>query len=875
MRLLPALLAMPLMAQVGPGLYPGRSYRPEVPVPVLGAAYTSHPDVLAFAGRLAATAGDRVRVIPYHTTEEGRLHLLLAVSSPANLQRLDELKAANARLADPRTLTQAQARDLIRDHPVFVWLGYSVHGSEPAGTEAALAVAYHFAACQDADVLAQLGRTVLLLDLTQNPDGRARHLQGVAEVLQGENPSDPQDAQNQARWPGGRFNHRLFDLNRDWAWQTQGESRARAALFLAWNPQVLADHHEMQPERNYFFPPNMAPAHAALPAGGTWTAAFGAALARTFDQHGFTYFTREEYDLFYPGYADTWSSFQGAVGMTFEGPNPGGLSYLRKDGERLTLSGRLQKHFTASLATVALAAEQRERLLEDAYRIRRDRLLAGDRAGAFLLGPGEDPGRTLALVRLLQRNGIEVLRTTEDLATAGLMPIQAGLPAAPAERAVPPRPSQAPAGSFLVPLDQPRAPLAVALLEKDAAMGAVPSYDVTAWSLPLTFNVPAWFAKVRPRVATAGVLEAPPAPLARGGLGYVLPAGLEGRERLLEALLKEGFRGTAAGKAFTLQGRTFQAGTAVFLRAGNGGERLDARMAELAAALGGTVVPVDASRVEAGPDFGSGLAVPLRAPRVALVMDSPASPTAVGAVLHTLLEAGIPFTQLRAGHLAEAELRPYTHVILVDDGSQGKGYHALLGGAGAARLKTYAQEGGVLIALQGGAAFASREGLVEAGHGFLSRREEEARLKEKDPKHAAAVPEPAERLVSWAGREERDLQETVPGALLRAVVDPTHPLAWGLNATEAAVLDQTDVVLDLSPGGENPIHYPKGELRVSGLFPKGLEPRLNLTAYLLREHAGKGAVILFAGDPVCRGSAPFTTRAFLNAIFFGAYAGAD
>jgi hypothetical protein len=287
----------------------------------------------------------------------------------------------------------------------------------------------------------------------------------------------------------------------------------------------------------------------------------------------------------------------------------------------------------------------------------------------------------------------------------------------------------------------------------------------------------------------------------------------------------------------------------------------------------GTVVPVDASRVESGPDLGSGFVVQLRAPRVAVVMDSPTSPTAVGAVFQTLLEAGIPFTQLRARQVADADLGGYTHVILVDDGGQGKGYHALLGSAGAARLKAYTREGGVLIALQGGAAFASREGLVEAGHSFLSRREEEARLKEKDPRHETAPPEPAERLVPWAGREERELQETIPGALLRAVVDPTHPLAWGLNATEAAILDQTDVVLDLSPGGENPIHYPKGELRVSGLLPKGLEPRLNLTAYLLREHSGKGAVILFAGDPVARGVAPFTTRAFLNALFFGAYGG--
>ena len=865
MRILPLLLAAPLMAQVAsPGLFPGKSYRSAVPVPVLGRAHTGHGELLAYVEALAAAAQDRVRLLRYHVTEEGRSQVLLIVTSPANLARLEALKADNARLADPRTLTAAQAAALIQGNPAFVWLGYSIHGSEPAGTESALAMAYHFAAGEDPEVLAQLDRTVLLLDLTQNPDGRARHLQAVAEVLQGDNPPDPQDAQNQARWPGGRFNHRLFDLNRDWAWQTQAESRAKAALFLAWNPQVLADHHEMQPEQNYFFPPNMEPVHPAVPGafGGTWQAAFGGALVKAFDRAGYAYFTRDVFDLFYPSYGDSWASLQGAVGMTYEAPSPGGLSYLRRDGDLLTLAGRLARHFTAGLATVALAADQRQHLLTDFYQVRAQRLQLGDRAGAFLLGEGADPGRTLALVRLLQRNGIEVLRTTAALAGPELEPIAVGSLA-----------RQAPAGSYLVALDQPRGPLAMALLEKEARMGAKPSYDATAWSLPLAFNVPAWYAKFRPRVATEAVPTAPRAALAQAGYGYLLPAGREGRERLLEALLKDGFRGSTATLPFTLQGRPYGAGTVLFARNRNPGPRLDARIRELAlGAEGDLLQAISASQVEAGADLGSTRrTLLLKAPRVALVMDAPTNPTAVGALLHTLRETGIPCTQLRTQRLANAELHRYTHLILPDDGGLGKGYQTALGAAGAAKLKTFVQDGGVLIALQGAAAFASKGGLTEAGIGFLTRKDEEARLKEKDPKREIPPPPAAERTWPWAEQEDREFQEQVPGVLLRAKVDPTHPLAWGLNATEAAILDSSDVILELSPVGENPIHYPKADLTVSGRLPKGLEPRLQQTAYLLRERKGKGAVILFAGDPVFRGNAPFTTRAFLNALFFGAY----
>ncbi|BDU71810.1 M14 family metallopeptidase [Mesoterricola silvestris] len=859
MRILPALVALPLAAQVP---YPGRAYRPEVPRPQVGRAYTSDA-ALAAALEGIASARDRVRAFTYNVTEEGRPQVLLAISSPENIARLDALKADNARLADPRSLSEAGARALAARNPAFVWLGYSIHGAEPAGTEAALAVAYHFAACQDPEVLEQLGRTVLLLDVAQNPDGRARHLQAVAEVTQGSNPPDPQDAQNQARWPSGRFNHRLFDLNRDWAWQTQGETRAKAALFLSWNPQVLADHHEMKPEGNYFFPPGMAPVHQGLGAafGGAWQKTFGDALGRAFDAQGFAYFTREVFDLFYPGYGDSWGSFQGAVGMTFECPSPGGLAYLRKDGDLLTLEARVRRHFTASLATVSVAAARREELLLDYQRVRRERLQA---KGAFLLAAGADPGRALALVRTLRRNGIEVLRTTGEVPVAGL---EAVLPGEP--------PARIPAGSYLVPLDQPRGGLAEALLERRAAFGPKPSYDATAWSLPLAFNVPAWRAPVRPAVGTEPLRETPVAPLPRAGYAYLVSSGAEGRERVLEGLLKDGFRGSALPEPFVAGGRAYPAGTAVFTLLRNDASRLEARARELAAQAPGVLGTVDSSAVDSGPDLGSSRSLPLRAPRVGLVMDAPADPTAVGAVMQTLLDAGIPFTQVRASRLAQADLRRYSHLILPDDSGLGAKWQALLGPAGAARLKAYAQDGGVLLALQGGSAYAARAGISEAGVSFLARKDEEARLREKDPKREAVPPALQERAQAWAQREDQALRETIPGAMLRAEIDGTHPLGWGLNATEGAVLDSSDPVLELSPGGENPLRFGGGDLNLSGLLPRPLEAKVRQSAYALRERKGRGAVILFSGDPVHRGCAPFTARAFHNALFFGAYAPQD
>jgi hypothetical protein len=860
--IVPALFcAAPLSASLPPGLLPASDPRPEVPQPDLGTRYTPHHAMLAYVRALAAAAPDRVRLTILNVTEEGHEQPFLVITSPENLKRLDEWKARNAKLADPRTCSEAEARQISASNPVFVWLGYSVHGSEASGSEAALAVAYHFASARSPEVLKQLDRVVILMDLMQNPDGRARHIQGVAEATTPFNANDPMDAQNTSRWPSGRFNHRLFDLNRDWAWQTQGETRAKTAAFLQWNPQVAVDIHEMWPEATYYFPPTMQPIHEALPEAfsGRWQAAFGKGVARAFDARGWAYFSRDVFDLFYPGYGDSWPTFQGAVGMTFEAGGQGGVAYKRQDGEVLTLESRIQRHTTSSLAAVATAAAERQALLWDFQQARRERLALGDRAGAFLLAEGEDPARARALVDLLQRNGIEVLRTTAGLSTVGLDSV--GLA----------RAEGLPAGSYLVPLDQLKGSLAQALLEGEAHMGPKPTYDITAWGLPHAFHVPIWRAKSRPRVGTTALTDLPLNEVAEAAWGYLIPAGYDGAERTLATLLQEGFKATALAEPVLHQGQRLGAGT-IALPMRTNPATLKVRLQTLARENRHPVIATDTAQMGTGPDLGSNRSLILKAPRIAVLMDRPSNPTAFGALAHTLTEAGLSFVQLRADRLGATPLHRFTHLVLVDDDAQGKSWQQVLGEGGAAKLKGWIAEGGSLLAFQGGAAYASRAGLTPTGYHLLAKAAEEARLKEKDPKRETPKSDPAELVRPWDKREERSLEESIPGAFLKVRVDGTHPLAWGLHAEQgAAVLDTSDPILELSVGGENPLHFAKEDLKVSGLVPKAMEAKLQETAYAIRERAGLGAIILIAGDPVFRAQTPFTRRLLFNALFFGAY----
>ncbi len=869
-RSLPALtlaLAGPLCAQVAPGggspeFLQGRPVRPEVPQPPpsLGSRYTPHEALVAYARRLAEGAPDRVRCEPLNVTEEGREQLLLIISHPDNMARLEGLRAANAKLADPRTCTPEEAQRLTAENPAFVWLGYSIHGAEPSGSEASLGVAYHFAASSDPAVLEQLRKVVIILDLTQNPDGRARLIRDVEEATQGTNPADPEDAQNRPRWPSGRFNHRLFDLNRDWAWQTQGETRAKTQAFRRWNPQVLADHHEMGAESSYYFPPTMAPLHAAVPDAfkHRWQQTFGSGVARAFDARGWAYFSRDVFDLFYPSYGDSWPSLQGVVGMTFEMAGQTGLAYQRRDGEVLTLMDRVKRHFTASLATVGTAAEHRQALLGDYAKVRRDQVSRGPGAGAFLLGEGADPGRSRELVALLERNGIEVHRTTAPV-TTGLEPI-----------AVERLENKAPAGSYLVPLDQPRGLLAQALLEREATFGPKPSYDVTAWSLPLTFGVPAWFTRSRPVVGTEPLRSNAAPTVAESRWGYLLPAGYEGREATLAALLRRGARAWAVTEEVQVGGVRYLPGSVVVRPGpGQGPSDLQGALRDQIARQPHPAVALAGAQVEAGPDLGSGRVVPLHRPRIAVLTDRPTDPAALGALMHTLRETGLPFTQIRASELGRARLAKFTHLLLVDDNAAGQAWKGALGDP--ARLKAWVQDGGCLVSFQGGACFASRTGLLQAGFRFLQKRAEEARLREKDPKKEPEKPGLEELTRPWGEREDRALRESIPGSLLRVKVDGTHPLAWGLHGAEGAVLNLSDPILELSPGGENPLFFPKGPLKVSGLLPPALEEKVQGTAYALREPLGQGTVIAFAGDPVFRANQPYTRRVLLNALFFGSY----
>lgn len=887
-------LALPALsgAQSDP-LVPSADYDSAVPTVEsilgygVGEGFTVYHELERYYQTLAA-ASDRVHLEPYGKSVEGRTLYLVIISSPENLARLDAIRAAVERLSDPRQTSPEEAQTLAATTPVVVWLSYNVHGNEAVSSEAALQVTYELAASQDARVLDWLNHAVVVLDPVLNPDGRERYVHYYRST-RGVRPNpDRFAAEHQEPWPGGRTNHYLFDLNRDWAWQSQPESVARVRAYRRWNPQIHVDFHEMGPESTYFFAPPTEPVNETVaPLLGKWFEIYGRANAAAFDRYGFRYYTQEDFDLFYPAYGDSWPSLNGAIGMTYEqaGGSAGGLVLeLPQDQRRLTLRDRATRHFVASLTTVDTSVKNRQARLLDFYQFRRAAVRAG-RAGpmqqVFLL-PGPDPERLAHVVEVLLRQGIEVGRAEKEFEARELSGYWH-------EKFSEKR---LPAGTYVVDLAQPTGFLARALLEPEVSLSATFFYDVTAWSLPLAAGIEAYAAGKPAEVELAPVNE-PPA--VTGGVegdaqtaAYVFSSEPGPALRLLGQLLNEDFKVYASLKPFKLADRDFPAGSLIVPVESNP-PTLAERIRKWGEQTGCRVFATPTLLADEGIDLGSNRVRFLRKPRVAVLTDIPVRSTNYGALWYLFDERlKFPFTPLRVEGLRRVDLSLYNVLILPSDFGDGRGYPHYLDKELVGRLADWVHNGGVLIGLRGGAVFATlrKAGLATVTYRYVRRRDEEARLKEElaaakreeKPVAAPAPPAPEKReepeaalqrkLMKWSEREKALQEEGIPGTILRAMLDNTHPLGFGLGE-QVAVLNRTAPILALTDRGDNVAYFPGENLKLSGFLTAENEKKLAHTAYLVRERHGRGFVVLFADSPVFRGFWDSSSRLLLNAIFFG------
>jgi hypothetical protein len=837
----------------------GGSYDPAVPTPQsvlgydVGDRFTPHHLLMRYLDRLAATSR-RVRVDTVARTFEGREVVMAIVTSEANQARIEQIRADNERLAtlngSPAELDAIAARSL-----AIAWLGFTVHGDEASGAEAAIALLYQLAAGSDADTRRVLDETVVLIDPLQNPDGHERHVQDVMRMRTAFGvPTSPDARAHTPNWPGPRTSHYYFDMNRDWYIQSHPETRGRIRSMLVWWPHVAVDLHEMGANSTYFFPPPMAPVNKNVhPSIIRWWDVYAAANSAAFDRHGWSYFRREGYDEFYPGYGSSWPLYAGAIGMTYEQASSEAGAIRREDGTIHTLRDATWGHYTTAWATVDATARNARQRVRDYLAYRRTAVTDAQRTPARAVIMERDAyGRADSLARRLTDNGIVVgLGRSVDL--RGATPYPGNSPGA----------GGALASAYVVDLAQPQGRLARAILEPDAELDSAfiaeelerrragrsdRFYDATAWSLPYTYRVRAWTSRApvtASRVDTAWRSTHAAPDSAR--YGYAIEGGTEAGYRLLAALLRDTVRVWYQPGAFRSGSARVGRGSFVARVVGNG-PRLHALVRRHAAAVGAPVVALSGAGVDEGFDLGSNLVFPIRQPNVAIIAGPGVSGQSAGYAWYTLDQRlGYPSTILDPTAVSGASLHEYNVIVLPS--VQGAFFDRMLGDGGRDRLAAWVRAGGALVTLEASTAWVATE---RVGLSRLRVRRDSVRADS-----SAGAPLPA----------------GVPGAIVRVVADTLSPLLAGIVEREFPAYIFSDRVFtfprDVS-AGESVLRYaPEARLRIAGYLWPEVPSRLGDSPFLWTERVGRGRVISFAVDPNFRDMWRGLLPLFANAVILG------
>ncbi len=894
--------------------HPEAVYRNDVQSPSdflgyeIGSKPSSYGEAMAYVKYLAETFPN-VSITTYGQTYENRDLVYLTITSEENAERLAELKERIARLADPRRLSgDGEAEKIIDDTPAVAWLAYSIHGDELSSTDAALWLAYQLVAGEDEMTQKIRDDVIVCIDPLQNPDGRERWIKQMESWNGVVTNDDVQSVQHRGMWPYGRGNHYLFDLNRDWICLVHPETRGKVKAILDWHPQYFTDSHEMGPLDTYLFSPPREPFNPfMIPQIHKWWKIFAKDQGAAFDRYGWSYYTREWNEELYPGYGSSWSIYIGAIGFLYEQAGVDGSVVKRPDGTVMTYRETVHHQFTSSMANLGTVANHRKELLADFYAEKKAAVggsggknrRASGKAGTFVFPPSANRTRLESLIETLRGQSVEVSAATEPFT---LRRAQSSLGQTMSD-------VKMPAGTCIVPLEQPLRPLVQTVLSFDIRLPTkfleverreilekndTKLYENTAWSLPLAYDLECYFTEELPQVDTAD-----PSQEFKGGLtnrspkfGYVIDITDDRSYSVLARLFEKGSEVWCAREPFEVEGRKFPRGSLLLKRSANPNLNID-ELDEIAKTEGVEILGVNTALAAGGVDLGGGDFRLLEAPRIGLVAGAGISMSDYGPVWH-LLDARLRYrtSTLDVAALGETDLRKYNVLVLPSTWGGPDLYQRMLGKGAIESLKNWIEAGGTLVAMGAGSAFATDTTVALSA--VRERRQVLKKLSEYERALSyskAAVTPVVDSVDVWegkpAGEKKEEKKPAAPdfealketdetarklrprGAILAVDTDEKHWLAFGVTSPLPVLVDTDFAYLAKSNVQIAGRFAPRERIRLSGLLWPEARERWSETAFVTREGRGSGQIILFADTPNFRGYFYGAERLLLNAIFLG------
>ncbi|MDX9773584.1 MAG: M14 family zinc carboxypeptidase [Bacteroidales bacterium] len=775
--------------------------------------------------RYVADQSPFAEYLQYGETWEGRPLNVCIVSSEENLAKLEQIRLSNLQRAGLAEGTPDS------DALPIVWLAYTVHGSEPAGSEASMKVLYTLVT-QSWDGSADwLSNMIIIIDPCQNPDGRDLFTTRYWRAQEWPPSSDPNAWEHNQGWPSARLNHYLFDLNRDWSWHVQKETQARTKLYNSYMPQVHADFHEMGSGSTYFFPPGADPWHEIItPWQKEYHAYTGARAAELFDASFRLYFTKDNFDLFCPSFGDTWPLFNGAMGFTFEqgGGAQAGLSLAREEIDTLTLTQRIEGHFMASMAVLTAAADNRERLMKEFY----DFFTTGTTKPPFkyktvIIKGTADDASLASLRELLETNQIryDSPRVTGKKITAydyrtdkqGSLVLEKN--------------------DILISAYQPQSRLMQVLFEPDSYSSDSLSYDLTAWALPYVYNLEAYASEERLSVAeinadkTAVVTTisdtVPP---------YAYAVSMTGFNELkfMAQLYRSGLNVRYSMKPFTAAGSAFSRGSVIVARGDNRNSTLfDTKVRAAAQASNVKPIPLASGLVTTGKDLGSEYS-PVKSRPVVALAGGEGTSQAFGELWFFLeRELEYPVTVIECSDIKNADLDDYDVLILPG----GKLTEAK------EKIMAYVAGGGKVIAMDSALALFRAEKTTALFKAYEAKEAEEK-------KSARTVVSDTSLLRHFEDQRRHMATERSAGAIFRVELDESHPIVFGMGK-EWFIMKRSEGLPFLEKGSN--IGYITDNTPIAGFAGYKFIQKVKNTNVIASETIGKGTVIYISDNPYFRG----------------------
>lgn len=796
----------------------------------LGSAFTYHHKVQDYF-EYVSEVSPNVQLQEYGQTYERRELNVAFISSAQNLEKLEEIRMNNLR----RT-------GLIKGSPAendisIVWLSYNVHGNEANSTETAMKVLYELASGGASMNEEWLDKMVIILDPCLNPDGRDRYVNWYNQVGNATPNPNLITREHHEGWSHGRSNHYQFDLNRDWVWLTQIESKQRLKLYNEWLPHVHVDLHEMFIDNHYYFAPASEPLHEVVT---DWQREFqvivGKNNAKHFDENGWLYFTREYFDLLYPGYGDTYPTFNGGIGMTYEmaGHSRAGLAANTIKGDTLTLRDRIDRHFTSSMATLETCFEQRTNLISnftDFYKSN-----AKSNTSYILRSPFKD--RIDQLRRLLdahkishKTSAVSTKVRAKDFDNDQRVDIQV-------EK-----------GDFIVPQDQPKSALVKVLFERNTKLVDSMTYDITAWSLPFVYGLKAYTTQEQLQLIDYPSKQNEASTLDSMPYAYVLNWTSLEDARFLSAILQKGIKVNVATRAFQYDGKNYNAGSLVINKIDNvnGIKNHNAVIQEIAHRFHRDLAPLTTGSALNEFDLGSNKVKYTKMPRIALLAGRGIDPYSFGELWYFLeQEINYQADVIEKRMFNQMKLDDYD-VLILASGS----YPEMQEDAAFAKLKSWIKAGGRLILLN------------DAISGFIGEKKFALEAIDSDQKSEDKSP----RLYAFADEERENLKSYINGGIIKLEVDNTHPLAFGYEKHYYTLKNNGPSYKFLTDGW-NVAYIPASENLVAGFVGSDTKEMLDKNLVFGVEQQEKGKVIYFADNPIFRGFWQNGKLFLANAIFF-------